>query len=182
MSSYEWNKVAGAILLAGLIAMMSGFLARQLVSPHHVERLAYALVQPGEKAAIPGGKEAPAPAEIPPVAPLLAKADVAAGEQVAKKCTQCHTFQKGGKNGVGPNLWGVVGNRRAHLDNFAFSKGMTDSKDQLWDYEALNKFVTSPKSVVPGTKMAFPGLPKAEDRANVIAWLRTQSDNPPPLP
>jgi cytochrome c len=181
MSSYEWNKIAGAILLSGLVAMMAGFISRELVHPEHAEQLHYALVQPGEKAPSGAAKEE-APKELPPVAPLLAKADLAAGEQVAKKCTQCHTFAKGGKSGVGPNLWGVVGNHGAHLEGFAYSKAMAERHDKQWDYESLNKFLANPKGVVPGTKMAFPGLPKAEDRANVIAWLRTQSDNPPPLP
>src|SRR5258708_26297795 len=105
MSSYEWNKVVGAILLSGLLAMMAGFISRQLVHPERTEALHYALVQPGEKAQAGGGAAKEAPKEIPPVAPLLAKADLAAGEQTANKCTQCHTFPTAPTNHVGPNLW-----------------------------------------------------------------------------
>jgi cytochrome c len=176
MSSLELNKIVGAILLAGLVAMITGFIAHELVNPEH---------QGGEGGAevagtAPAAPEAPAPIE--PVSALLAKADVSAGQQIAQKCQQCHDFTKGGPNKVGPNLWGIVGSHPAEVPNFAFSDAMKARESGTWTYEELNDFLTAPKVDIPGTKMTFPGLPKLQDRADVIAFLRTQSDSPVALP
>ncbi|HEX3064503.1 MAG TPA: cytochrome c family protein [Dongiaceae bacterium] len=178
MASLEVNKVAGAILLAALVAMVTGFIAHELVNPER---------QGGEAG---GGTEmagtapaAPAaPAPIEPVSGLLAKADASAGQQIGQKCAQCHDFTKGGPNKVGPNLWGIVGSHPAEVANYAFSDAMKARESKTWTYEELNDFLTAPKVDVPGTKMTFPGLPKLQDRADVIAWLRTLSDAPAPLP
>jgi cytochrome c len=121
------------------------------------------------------------PAEIPPVGPLLAKADPDHGAQIARQCQACHNFAKGGPNMVGPNLWGVVDGPHAHKADFAYSEAMKNFKG-IWDYESINNFIAHPQVYLSGTKMGFAGLKKPEERADVIAWLRLQSDNPAPLP
>ncbi|CAH2601003.1 Cytochrome c family protein [Rhodovastum atsumiense] len=134
---------------------------------------------------LPEVKEAAAPADaggLPPIAPLLATADAKAGETYAKTiCTICHTVNEGGRAVVGPNLYNVVGGPKAHMTGFAYSEGMK-SKGGTWTYEDLNHWLAKPSEYVPGNKMAFAGIPDAKQRANVIAWLRSLSANPQPLP
>ena len=113
---------------------------------------------------------------------LLASADPAAGEKVFGKCKACHNTEKGGANQVGPNLWGVVGRPIAQHEGFSYSQALSSHAGGTWTYDELNSYLTSPKAWAPGTKMTFAGLSKPEERANVIAYLRTRSDSPPPLP
>ncbi len=182
MSSFELNKVAAAVLLAGIVFMLAGIIGGAMVEPEFLKKNVYVVAGVGEKPA----ETAAAPAETSnadePIAPLLAKADPAAGEAQSKKCAACHTFTKDGPNRVGPNLWGVIGGPHDHRPDFSYSPAMAALKDKTWDYQALSKFLTNPKADVPGTKMTFAGLPKIQDRANLLAWLRTQSDSPVPLP
>jgi cytochrome c len=178
MSSFEWNKIAGAVLATMILAMVSGIIASILVRPRPLEHPAY-MVAGGEatqpKAA--GGAEAP---KVEPIGPLLAKADVTAGKDVAKKCVQCHTFEKGGPNRIGPNLYGVVGEPIAQGKGYQFSSSLAEHKGN-WAPEELNQWLANPKAFAKGTKMTFVGLPKAEDRANIIAYLNSLSDSPKPL-
>jgi len=113
---------------------------------------------------------------------LLSAADPAAGEKVFGKCKACHNAEKGGANQVGPNLWGVVGRPVAHHEGFNYSPALAGKNGETWSYEQLNIYLTSPKAWAPGTKMTFAGLAKPEERANVIIFLRSRSDSPPPLP
>lgn len=176
-----FNKIAAGILAAGLIAMVTGLIADALVSPHPLEKDAFA-VEVAEDTAAPASSTA-APTEIAPIAPLLAAADLKAGETSAKKCLTCHTFEKGGANKIGPNLWSIIGNHKAHLgDGFAYSPVILEHKGETWDYESLNKFIANPAGYMKGTKMSFAGIRNDKERANVIAWLRTLSDSPVPLP
>jgi len=177
MSNQDMNKITGAVLMAGLIAMASGFIARSLVHPAELPQLAYAV----EKPDAPAATAAAAPEPLAPIGPLLATANLAAGEASAKKCAACHTFDKGGANRVGPNLWDVVGRKLAAHDGYAYSKQMAAAGGE-WDYEHLNQFLQNPKGTVPGTKMAFAGIAKADERAALIAWLRSKADSPKPLP
>jgi len=174
------NKVFGAILTAGLIAMTAGFVADLLVHPQKLKENVYVVAVPEGAGA--GAAAGAAPKELEPVAPLLASADVAKGQAAAKKCAACHTFDKGGANRVGPNLYNVVLGHRAHSDSFSYSNTLAGMKDQTWGYEDLNKFLHNPKAVVPGTKMAFAGVSSAKERADIIAYLRSLSDSPKPLP
>jgi cytochrome c len=116
-----------------------------------------------------------------PVSGLLASANVDKGKAVAKKCEACHTFQKGGPNKIGPDLWGVVGRPVASHEGFSYSNALK-KKGGTWDYESINEFIAHPSKTVPGTKMTFAGLDKVQDRADVIAYLRSLADSPAPLP
>ncbi len=175
-SSLEANKIAGAVLVAGLVALSSGIIADFLVEPHGSDR-ASVEVPAGE----PATPTAPSAEPVGPIAPLMAAADPAAGEAIAKKCLTCHTFVQGGANKVGPNLWNVLGRPVAHMADFAYSDAMKNHGG-TWGYEELNEFIANPKGYVPGTKMTFAGLGKIQDRANLIAYLRTLSASPQPLP
>ncbi|MGH6931615.1 MAG: c-type cytochrome [Dongiaceae bacterium] len=175
MNSLEVKKIVGAALLGGMVALVTGILATKLTEPRHSESAAISLPEGGAE---PTTTE---PAILEPVSPLLATADIGAGETLFKKCATCHTAEKGGPKKVGPNLWGIVGAPLGHLADFAYSNGLK-TKGGNWDYESLNAWLAAPKSFIPGNKMAFAGLKKVQDRANLIAWLRTQNDSPPALP
>jgi cytochrome c len=180
MDSFEFNKYAGAVLSGLLTMTVIGFIGNALVKPHHLEEPAFKIAvteptQSTQQAAAPTGPE--------PIIPLLASANVQAGQAVAKQCMSCHTFEKGGPNRVGPNLWGVVGGPKTHMQSFNYSPALQElAKKGPWTYEELNKFLFDPKADAPGTRMTFAGVKKTQDRANLVAWLRTQSDNPAPLP
>jgi len=184
MDSYEFNKIAGATLTALLVTTVIGFIGSALVSPVKLEKPVVTIEGVPTEAAAPTAQAKPE--EVPPVAPLLAKADAAAGKTIFKQCQTCHTDEKGGPNRIGPNLWGVVGRKKASEPGFSYSEAMkkfaADSKPDVWTFEEINKFISNPREHVPGTKMTFVGLKKPEDRANVLAYLRTQSDSPVPLP
>jgi cytochrome c len=173
----ESNKLYAAILVAGILAMISIIGSGMLVEPEQLAKPAY----PIEGVVVQAAPAEAKPAEVEPITALLAKADVDHGAQIARQCQACHNFAKGGPNMVGPNLWGVVGGPHDHKADYAYSDAMKKQTGN-WDYEALNKFIDHPQVEIPGTKMGFAGLKKVQDRADVIAWLRTQSDNPVPLP
>ncbi len=136
---------------------------------------------PAEQAAeAPAEQAADAPAPADP-ATLLAAADADAGAKVARKCSACHSFDKGGPNKVGPALWDVVGRDVGKHEGYSYSPAMA-GHGGAWDYESLNGFLTAPKAYVEGTKMGFAGIAKDGDRADLLAYLRTLSDNPKPLP
>lgn len=172
------NKIAAAVLSAGLLAMMAGFIASKLYQPKIPAEQAYVIAEVDAPAAAPTRA---APAEAEPIEPLLAEASVEAGERAARKCVACHTFEKGGPNRVGPNLWDIVGADHGHIEAYAYSRVLRDMEGP-WDYEALNKFLFNPRAYAPGTKMAFAGIKDTQERADVVAYLRSLSDDPKPLP
>jgi cytochrome c len=177
MDSFEMNKLLGAILATALVVVALNIASGAIFSPEMPAKPGFNIVVP--KAATPG-KQEQAPAE-PPIAQLLATADPKRGEDSAKVCQACHTFEKGGAAKVGPNLWGVVGRMRASMAGFDYSSGMK-SMGGTWTIDALNDFLSHPQATVSGTKMTFQGLPRPQVRADVIAYLNTLSDNPAPLP
>jgi cytochrome c len=166
----EFNKIAAAVLTAGIIAMVTGLIAGALVRPKPLDKPGYTIAVE-EKAPAAGAAKEPAGPE--PIAPLMASADPKAGAEIAKKCTVCHTFDKGGKNLIGPNLFGVVGEPIAEgKGGYAFSDALKAHKGN-WDVDSLNDWLYKPQAFAKGTKMTFVGLPKAKDRADVVAYLES---------
>jgi cytochrome c len=184
MASLEWNKLFAAALIVGIAVWGTRIVAKHLFAdethpgepaPKHAYEIAEG-VRPAETTAA-----APAAAVINPIAPLLASASVDEGLKVARKCAACHSFDKGGANKVGPNLWGIVGGKHAHLDSFAYSAALKNMPG-VWDYESLSKFLYDPKAYAKGTKMSFAGLNNDKERADIIIYLRSLADKPMPLP
>jgi cytochrome c len=178
MDSFELNKILGAVLAACLVVLVTSFSAGALFAPKMPEKPGFEIaVKEAEGAAKPGA----APAAAEPIEKLLQTASVEKGAAAAKKCAACHTFAKGEKNGVGPNLYGVVGDKIGEGRGFNFSAAMK-SKGGTWTIDALNQFITNPKGYVPGTAMGFAGIQKDSERADVLAYLNSLADSPAPLP
>ncbi len=183
MNGLEFNKIAAAVLLSGIIAMVSGLVAEGLYSGGHDEEAAKRgyTIEGAESAEAPAGT--PAATEKPvDIAPLLAKEDVTKRQDIIKQCTACHTYEKGGRNGVGPNQYGLLGAAFAHMEGYAYSDALkAQHGKKTWTFQELSEFLANPKKHSPGTKMAYAGMKKPEDRANLIAYLNTLSDKPLPL-
>ncbi|RCW23401.1 cytochrome c [Ciceribacter lividus] len=182
MNSYV-NMGVGALLGTVFVLLTVSIASEGIFRSEKPEKEGYAIVAEG--AAQPeAGAEAAAAAETP-IATLLATADAAAGEKVFKKCTSCHDGSKGGPNKVGPNLYGVVDRPVASHEGFGYSAAMKDFSQggsTTWTYDNLNHFITAPKKLVAGTAMGFAGLKNEKERADLIAYLRSLSDAPAPLP
>ncbi|MET0248366.1 MAG: cytochrome c family protein [Sphingobium sp.] len=167
----RFNTVAGWTLFAGIIALGGAIVSSKVFHDERPEKMGYAIE--GVEAEGEGGDSGPG------LNTLLASADVAAGEKVFAKCAACHTVNQGGANGIGPNLYAVVGDPIGHgRGGFAFSDPLK-SKGGQWSFENMDAWLKSPREFAPGTKMTFAGLGNPADRANLIAWLNTQGSNLP---
>jgi cytochrome c len=176
MSTFEWNKIIASVLTAMIVAMVTGILASFLVHPAHLEKDAYMPpgAAEGEKGAEAAAAAAAKPAPLPPIGPALAKADPSKGEQIAHVCLTCHTFAKGDPNKIGPNLFGVFGGPIAEdRGGYDFSDALKKRNGEKWIPAQLNIWLHDPQDFASGTKMSFPGLPRVQDRADVIAYLAT---------
>lgn len=165
----------GALFGAILIALLLNLFSYAVVSSEPASPPGFDL--PSGAAPV----KAAAPVAAIPLPDLFAKADPAKGQTLAKVCATCHGFDKGGANKVGPNLYGVVGRAKAEAAGFAYSDALK-GKGGKWSFEDLNAFITSPKTFAPGTKMGYAGETDAGKRADIIAYLRSLSDSPVPLP
>jgi cytochrome c len=171
----RFNTIAGWVLFAGIVALGSSIVASEYFHSERPEKMGYPIA--GVQEAGEGGAEAEKPIEF-----YLASADPAKGQQVFNKCMACHTAAKGGPNMVGPDLWGVIGEPIAQgKAGFPFSDALK-KVGGTWNWDNLSKWLTSPRTFAPGTKMTFAGLSNPQDRADVIAFLNQHSDSPLPLP
>jgi cytochrome c len=178
MDAFELNKISGAVLLALLVMFGARATSNVLFKVHQPEKPGYMVEVPD---APEHGSSKTAEAPQVPFATLLASASAEKGMGVAKRCSACHSFDKGGKNKIGPNIYGVLGSKLGAVDGFAYS-GALKAKGGTWDYEALNQFLANPKAFIPGTKMSFAGIKRDGQRADLVLYLRQQGDNKPPLP
>ena len=171
----RFNTIAGWTLFAGIVALGSSIasgLYFQADKPHRPHEMGFP---------IEGVVEGGAAEQGPALATLLATGDAAKGQAVFAKCTACHTIEQGGANGIGPNLFGIVGKPIGkHAAGFAYSGDLAGHGGD-WSYENLDAWLKGPKAFAAGTKMTFAGLGKAEDRANVILYLMQNGGGPPPF-
>ncbi|MDE2383866.1 MAG: c-type cytochrome [Alphaproteobacteria bacterium] len=180
MDSFEWNKIFGAVLGTGLLVFALKLVGGGLFTTEAPEKPGFAIATAEAQTADAGTAAAAGPAAS--LGALLAKADKDKGAATAKACAACHDFTKGGPNKVGPNLYDVVGRGIGTAAGFGYSDGFKAMAGKNWDYDALNAWLKKPSDYIKGTKMAFAGIGKDEDRANVLAYLASLSDSPKPFP
>lgn len=178
MDGFELNKIAGAVLTAMLV-IAGGKTAMDIaLQKHKPEKAGWALPITEVK---PKSSEPEVAFEPKAVLAMLPKASPDNGRDVFKRCLACHTPDKGGRNLVGPNLWGVVGRKIAEAPGFNFSEAMKNHPG-AWNWEELAKYLHSPQQTVPGNRMQFPGVKDNTDLADLLAYLRTLADTPQALP
>lgn len=164
----DTNTIMGWVLGAGIVALGSGILFGTIIHSEDPETPGFAI-----EGVESGGGGA---AEVP-IATLLATADASKGEAVFAKCKACHTIDAGGATGIGPNIHGIMGKAIAG-GSFAYSGALKEVGGN-WTFENMDAWLASPKKFASGNKMSFPGLSKAEDRANILLYLNEQGSNLP---
>ena len=181
MDSFEINKIIAAILLTALIVIGIGKFTDILFHVEKPKESAYKIEGLETAVASTSSNSETKVVEKVDIAQLLSLGDLAHGEKVFKKCSACHMIASGGKNMIGPNLWGIIGRTAGSAADYKYSKAMVAYAKQ-WNFEEMNGYLIKPQAYVKGTKMAFAGLRKEKDRASVILYLNSKSDNPKPTP
>ena len=178
MDNLEVNKAVAAVLIAGIAFMGSGLISEALVHPHLLSKAVIKIDLPDA-----AGPKVAAAVPEEPIAALLVSADAGRGEAGVKAqgCVSCHSFNEGGKAGVGPNLYGVLGAPHGHMEGYSYSNAIK-AKAGPWTYDELNEWLLKPSAYAPGTKMSYAGLTDEHKRADIIAYLRSLSHDPEALP
>jgi cytochrome c len=177
MDTFQLNKIAGAVLGTLTVLLGVNVIVQEVFTQKTPEKPGYEVAVKEPEAAGGGAGGAPAGVEA-----LLASADPAKGESVAKRCGACHGFEKGGPAKAGPNLYGIMGAKHAHQEGFGYSEAMKKTADQVWDFANMDKWLENPKGYIQGTSMSFAGIKAPEERANLLAYLNKNSDKPLELP
>lgn len=174
----NFNTIAGWTLAAGIVALglsIGSGMYFEANKPHRPHEMGFP---------IEGVVEAGAADQGPPLAALLATGDAAKGQAIFAKCTACHTIEQGGANGIGPNLYGILGKPIGqHAAGFAYSGDLAGHGGD-WSFENMDAWLKAPKQFASGTKMTFAGLGNPEDRANIMLYLLQNGGGPalPPPP
>jgi cytochrome c len=177
-------RILGSVIGAALFVVVVHIASQSIYFAPPPAKAAYVVPGVAAKTEAQPGTAAPPPAAAEPApdfAAVLPKADAMAGAEIAERCGACHDWSKGGPNKIGPNLYGVIGRPKASHPGFDYSAAMK-AKGGNWTYADVFNFLRQPAAFVPGTKMSFAGLPRAQERLNVMAFLRMQADAPAPLP
>ena len=183
MDSWEFNKLAGAVLAALLLAFGAGTLSGIFTGGGHGESHAKAGYElPKLAAAVGGASQDAAPFSAASVLGLLKGASAENGQEVFKRCTACHTPDKDGKPGTGPNLWGVLGRNVASNAAFPRYSAAMKGKGGAWSFESIATYLNDPRAAVPGNQMAFAGVKSNDELADLLLFLRSLSDKPLALP
>lgn len=179
MDSFELNKIAGAVLGTLTFAVGLSVFSDIWFTPSQPEQQGYEIAVAEEE-----GENGAAEEAGPSLAVLLADADAEAGQAASRACASCHTFDEGGENRVGPNLYNIVGNAKAHIDGFNYSSAMEEqaAEGDLWGYEELDAFLANPSGYMPGTSMSYAGMQRPGQRADLITYLASISPDAPPPP
>ena len=181
MDSFEINKIIAAILLTALMVIGIGKFTDMLFHVDKPKQSAYKIEGLESVVASTSSSSGMKVVEKVDIGQLLALGDLTHGEKVFKKCSACHMIASGGKNMIGPNLWGVIGRTAGSISDYKYSRAMVAYAKQ-WNFEEMNSYLIKPQAYIKGTKMAFAGLRKEKDRASVILYLNSKSDNPKTLP
>ncbi len=181
MSGLEVNKILASIIFAVLIVTLIGHFGDLIIdTKHHDEKETAYKIDVEDSPSVEGNIEKKEDV-IEPISALLVSASMENGEKLFKKCATCHNYEKGSANKVGPQLWNLINRPKGSVDGFAYSKVLAEFGGD-WGYEELAEFLYKPKKYMKGTKMNFAGLKKVKDRADIVYFLRAQSDNPVALP
>ncbi|HJL58278.1 MAG: cytochrome c family protein [Pelagibacteraceae bacterium] len=182
MSGFEINKILASILVAIIIFVIIGFVGNFIAKINYNESLVKAYKIDLPETSTDSTMQKTTDNEMDEsISSLLASASLAKGEKIFNKCGACHNYKKGSKSKIGPNLWDLINRQKASVSGFAYSKALSEYGGK-WTFEELDEFLYKPKEYISGTKMIFLGLNNVRDRANLMLWLRQQSDNPIPLP